>query len=120
MNVVANPDTVEEIRRNNAFVTTKSIMRNKYGVELTDEQAWALVDIDLQYSQLVQYLRDQGIFDEQDQTVHQAANDILSRFYDGRWSDWEFLRVFIGQSATSVSPLPLPDILLHWLTVIVY
>ncbi len=104
-NVVANPEVVEKIRRDNAFVTTKSIMRNKYGVELTDEQTWALVDIDLKYSKLVQYLRDQGIFGEEDQTAHQAANDILSRFYDGRWSDWEYLRVFIGQSATSVSPL---------------
>jgi penicillin-binding protein 2 len=105
MNVVANPDVVEEIRRNKAFITTKSIMRNKYEVELTDEQTWALVDIDRQYSQLVQYLRDQGIYGEEDQTAHAAANDILSRFYDGRWSDWEYLRVFIGQSATSVSPL---------------
>lgn len=104
-NVVANPDVVEEIRRNNAFYTTKSIMRNKYGVELTDEQAWALVDIDRQYSQLLQYLRDQGIYDEQDSAAHDAANDILSRFWDGRWTDWEYLRVFIGQSATSVSPL---------------
>lgn len=104
-NVIANPDVVEEIRRNNAFNTTKSIMRNKYGIELTDEQVWDLVDIDLQYSKLVEYLRTQGIFEEDDQTVHQAANDILSRFYEGRWSDWEFLRVFIGQSASSVSPL---------------
>jgi penicillin-binding protein 2 len=104
-NVVANPDVVEEIRRNNAFITTKSIMLNKYGVELTDEQAWALVDIDRHYSRLVEYLRDEGIYDEQDSTAHDAANDLLSRFYDGRWTDWEYLRVFIGQSATSVSPL---------------
>jgi len=104
-NIIANPEVVEEIRRNNAFNTVKSIMRSKYEVELTDEQAWDLVDIDLQYSKLVEYLRNQGIFDAEDQTVHQAANDILSRFYEGRWSDWEFLRVFIGQSASSVSPL---------------
>jgi penicillin-binding protein 2 len=104
-NVVANPELVEDNRRKAAAVSVKILMRDKYNKVLTDEEVKELVDIDLQYSKLVNYLRDHGHFDAKDGTVHDAANDLLNIFYQGRWSDWEFLRVFIGQSATSVSPL---------------
>jgi len=104
-NVVANPDVVEGNRRRTAFSSVKRIMSTKYNIELTDEQAWDLIDIDRQYTKLVNYLRDNGLFKADDRKVHDAANDLLNIFYEGRWSDWEFLRVFIGQSATSVTPL---------------
>jgi penicillin-binding protein 2 len=104
-NVVASPELVEENRKKAALVSVKALMRNKYGKTLTDQEVQDLVDIDRQYSKLVSYLRDHGHFGEKDQSVHDAANDLLNIFYQGRWSDWEFLRTFIGQSATSVSPL---------------
>ena len=104
-NVVASPEGMEENRKKAALVSVKALMRDKYGKEITDQQVKDLVEIDRKYSKLVNYLRDQEIFGKEDQAAHTAANDLREIFARGRWSDWEFLRTFIGQSATSVSPL---------------
>lgn len=106
-NVVANPDVIEDILRQKYFTATKTVMRNKYEKEPTDEQAWEMVDIGRQYSKLVAYLREQKFFEENDNTAHQAAQDLVLRYSEGRWGDMslEYLRVYIGQSETRVSPL---------------
>lgn len=109
-NVVSNPDVVEKNRRNNyAYPMVKSVMNNEYDIELSDEQIWNLIDIDLQYGKIIKYLKDEGLFDAEDpkyeSTIGQAADRIYAIFTEHRWSAWEYYRTFIGQSATSVSPL---------------
>ena len=59
-NVVANPDVIEDILRQKYFTATKTVMRNKYEKEPTDEQAWEMVDMGRQYSKLVAYLRERS------------------------------------------------------------
>ncbi len=104
-NVVANPDVLEENRRRYSFPRVKNLLKSRYKKEVTDEQVWALVDINRDISGLVNYLREENIFSENDQDAYKAAYEMWHIFDVIRWSSVEYYRVFIGQSATSVTPL---------------
>ncbi|MDD2503673.1 MAG: penicillin-binding transpeptidase domain-containing protein, partial [Clostridia bacterium] len=117
-NRVANPDVRENIRRSNAYYTVKNDMRTKFELELSDEQVWDLIDIDRSYSKLLDYLKENEVF-ESAETADEAARRqlyidatqrLLYIFNNGpsgaRWSsDLDYYHVFVGQSDTSVSPL---------------
>ncbi|WZL78491.1 penicillin-binding transpeptidase domain-containing protein [Eubacteriales bacterium mix99] len=104
-NVVSSPEVVERNRKRTAYGSVKQLMKDKYGKDLASPQIKEIVDIGSEYTRLIRYLTDNKIFREKDKAIRKAANDLCDISYQGKWSDMEYLRTFIGQSATSVSPL---------------
>ncbi|NLB41286.1 MAG: hypothetical protein GX815_03345 [Clostridiales bacterium] len=104
-NRVANPDLREKLRRNSAFYNIKYAMNKEYDIDLTDEQAWDLIDIDRNTKELMQYMRKEKLYDPEELDGFKVARRLIDFFDIGRWGPVDYYRVFIGQSDTSVSPL---------------
>ncbi|NLC44012.1 MAG: hypothetical protein GX783_06985, partial [Clostridiales bacterium] len=123
-NRVANPEVREEIRRGYAYYAVKKVM-SEYDIELSDEQIWDIIDIDRSYSKLLDYLKENKLYDtdkiteeaEPDESLEKTINRLLTKTINSllyvfnygsssaRWNEIEYYNVFIGQSDTSVSPL---------------
>lgn len=131
-NKVINPEVREEIRRGYAYNAVKRDMR-EFGVELSDEQIWDLVDIDINGPKLLEYLKENKLFDEdtirianeknnkvtnKEETIEETTNRLLKEERDrllrifskglsgARWSnEVDSYQLFIGQGGNSVSPL---------------
>ena len=111
-NYVSSPDVVEDNRQRALPSKLKAGMRKYFGVELTDRQIGDLIKIDRQYSKkdkyskLDDYVRMEELVDEESQVVHnKVVSKLYNIFFEGTWDQYEYYGTFIGQSATSVSPL---------------
>ena len=104
-NYVSSPDVVEANRKRALPSKLKYVMGSEFGIELTDQQIRDLIEIDRQYSKLIDYLRMEELVDEENQDIQKVVGKLYDVFREGIWDQFEYYGTFIGQSATRVSPL---------------